>query len=95
MYCVFDTVYLIVSPTFSSLKNLEAAPVKVFAPFDVVMLPDSCGLSKRIVSPSSCATYTDDCVTSKSDSIPLHRPVTLVTPSRSTKVQGCSSKKVP
>ena len=40
-------------------------------------------------------TYTDDCVTSKSDSIPLHRPVTLVTPSRSTKVHGCSSKKVP
>ena len=35
------------------------------------------------------------CVTSNSDNIPLHRAVTLVTPSRSTKVHGCSSKKVP
>ena len=48
-----DTLYLIVSPTFSSDKNLELAPIKDLVPFAVVILPDSCGLSNSRVSPSS------------------------------------------
>ena len=53
VYVVVDTLYLIVSPTFSSDKNLELAPIKDLVPFAVVILPDSCGLSNSRVSPSS------------------------------------------
>ena len=55
VYTVLDTLYDIVSPTLSSLKNLEPEPINEVESVAIVILPVNAVGSNNIESLSSCA----------------------------------------